>query len=73
MYEPWMFVAMEEYGIMDTRTGRCNRVARYLAENGPSYIGNREFVDACRACNVDPYSFDQSDIETIRRKLDDLF
>ena len=30
-FEPWMFAAMEDEGIMDTRTGRINKVAKFLA------------------------------------------
>lgn len=57
---------------MDTQVGKCNKVARYLSEHGPEYIGNGEFIDACHACNLDPYSFDQSDLGRIQKKLNDL-
>ena len=39
-FEPWMFVAMEDEGIMDTRTGRINKVAKFLARQNLNYIGN---------------------------------
>lgn len=72
-FEPWMFAAMEEYGQMDTRTGRINKVARFLARENLEYIGNEEFIRACHACNVDPYGFDQEDIQKVERKLRELW
>ena len=39
-FEPWMFAAMEDEGIMDTRTGRINKVAKFLAKQDLNYIGN---------------------------------
>lgn len=71
-YEPWMLAAMEEYGYMDTRTGRINRVARYLASQPEEYVGNEEFLRACNACGVSPEDFDRSDLEELQRKLDSL-
>ena len=56
-FEPWMFAAMEDEGIMDTRTGRINRVAKFLARQNLNYIGNDEFIWACNACGIDPLLF----------------
>ena len=41
-FEPWMFAAMEDEGIMDTRTGRINKIAKFLARQSLDYIGNAE-------------------------------
>ena len=71
-FEPWMFAAMEDEGIMDTRTGRINKVAKYLARQNLSYIGNGEFIQACHACGIDPYYFDQEDIDKIGRRIRDF-
>ena len=45
-FEPWMFMAMEYEGILETRTGRINRVARFLAEQKLEQIGMEEFRQA---------------------------
>ena len=71
-FEPWMFAAMEDEGIMDTRTGRINKVAKFLANQDLDYIGNEEFISACNTCNVDLYSFDQEDIEKFGQKIRNL-
>ena len=71
-FEPWMFVAMEDEGIMDTRTGRINKIAKFLARQNLNYIGNDEFIWACKACGIDPYYFDQEDIEKIGQKIRSL-
>lgn len=71
-FEPWMFVAMEDEGIMDTRTGRINKIAKFLARQNLDYIGNVEFIQACHACGIDPYYFDQEDIEKIGQKIRSL-
>ena len=71
-FEPWMFVAMEDEGIMDTRTGRINKVAKFLARQNLNYIGKDEFIWACNACGIDPYYFDQEDIEKIGQKIRSL-
>ena len=68
-FEPWMLAAMEDEGIMDTRTGRINKVARFLAKQNLDYIGNAEFIQACHACGTDPNSFDQEDIQKIGEKI----
>lgn len=71
-FEPWMFAAMEDEGIMDTRTGRINKVAKFLARQNLDNIGNAEFIQACHACGIDPYYFDQEDIEKIGQKIRSL-
>ena len=71
-FEPWMFAAMEDEGIMDTRLGRINRVAKYLTEQNLEYIGMDEFRQACYALNLDPDYFDQEDIEKIGQKIRSL-
>jgi len=71
-FEPWMFAAMEDEGRMDTRTGRINKVARFLAKQNLEYIGNAEFIQACHACGIDPYYFDQEDIQKIGEKIRNL-
>lgn len=71
MFEPWMLAAMEEEGIMDTREGHINRVAKYLKNNATGDISYDEFRFACKACNVDPDSFDQQDLDRLQDKLND--
>lgn len=71
-FEPWMFAAMEDEGIMDTRNGRINKIAKFLARQNLDYIGNAEFIQACNACGIDPYYFDQEDIEKIGQKIRSL-
>ena len=72
MIEPWMFVAMEEYGITDTNDGLINRVALYLANGKCSVIDEEEFRSACLACDVDPDSFTQSDLTKLKKRLSEL-
>ncbi len=71
-FKPWHFVAMEEYGYTTTNTGLINRVARYLANSPNDSIDTDEFRRACIACNVDPDSFTQSDLEQLQRKLNEI-
>lgn len=71
-FEAWQLAAMEEYGYMDTDTGRINRIARYLADSPNNVIETEEFRAACYACRIDPGSVTQSDIEKIQRKLNEL-
>lgn len=71
-FEPWMFVAMEDEGILDTRTGRINRVARFLVEQELEQIGMEEFRQACYALNIDPGYFDQEDLGKIEYKIRQL-
>lgn len=69
---PWKMAALEEYGYTDTSTGCINRVARYLASSPNDTINTSEFRSACYACNVDPDSFSQSDLDQLQRKLNAL-
>ena len=71
-YKAWHLAALEEYGYTDTNDGLLNRVARYLAKSPNDTIGTAEFRSACIACNVDPDSITQSDLEKIRRKLNQI-
>ena len=48
------------------------RVAHYLAKYGSDEIYEMEFRRACIACEVDPDSITQSDINEIRSKLREL-
>lgn len=71
-FEPWMFAAMEDEGIIDTQTGRINKVAKFLARQNLDYIGNSEFIQACHSCGIDPYHFDKDDIQKIGQKIQNL-
>ena len=71
-FQPWHFAAMEEAGYMDTSISLVNRVARYLAEHGSDEIDDEEFINACYACDVDPYSFDSDDFAQLQRMLNRL-
>lgn len=71
-FKPWHFVAMEEYGLTDTSQGLVNRVARYLANSTNDEINTEEFRRACVACNVDPDSFTQKDLDQLQRMLNKL-
>lgn len=71
-FEAWQLAAMEEYGYMDTDTGRINRIARYLAESPNNVIETEEFFAACYSCKIDPSSVTQNDLEKIQRKLNEL-
>ena len=66
--KPWMFAAMEEKGIMDTKQGKINRLVNYLNECDLSYIGTSEWMDACATCDVDYDSLDARDLSEIERK-----
>lgn len=68
-YKPWHLAAMEERGYMDTNDSLINRVANYLAKSRNDTIDTAEFRRACVACNVDPDSFTQSDLDKLQRKL----
>lgn len=72
MFEPWMLAAMESEGIMDTKEGHINRVAKYLAANYRGDIDYKTFCDACNACRVSPNSFTQSDLNRLQQKLNDI-
>jgi len=71
-FAPWKLAAMEERGITDTSEGLINRVAYYLAKSPNDTIDTDEFCRACVACNVDPYSFSQSDLDKLQRKLNQI-
>ena len=62
----------EEAGYGTTNTALINRVANYLAKYGSDNIGNDEFIKACYACNADPYSFSQKDLEQVQERLNRL-
>ena len=68
-YKPWHLAAMEEFGYMDTNNGLINRVANYLAKSRNDVIDTAEFRRACIACNVDPDSFTQSDLDQLQARL----
>ena len=72
MFEPWMLAAMEDEGYMDTSDGCINRVAKYLACSPNETIDTAEFRSACIACNVDPDSFTQRDLNKLQRKLNEI-
>ena len=69
VFEPWIFSAIEEDGCMDTSEGLINKVSKYLANSPNDVINTAEFRNVCIACNVDPDSFSQSDLERLQRKL----
>ena len=69
MFEPCMLAAMEEAGIMDTKEGHINRVSNYLKNNATGDVSYSEFRSACIACNVNPASFDQQDLDRLQHKL----
>lgn len=70
--EPWHLAALEEYGYMDTDDGLINRVARYLTDDHNGSIDAEEFRSACFACDVDPDSFSQEDLDKLQMKLNEL-
>lgn len=72
MFKAWQLAAMEDAGYMDTSEGCINRVARYLANSPNDTINTEEFRRACYACNVDPDSFTQSDLDKLQEKLNRL-
>ena len=72
MFKGWQLAAMEEVGYMDTSDGCINRVAHCLAKSPNDTIDTDEFRRACYACNVDPDSFTQSDLNKLQEKLNQL-
>ena len=72
MFKPWMLAAMEDEGYTDTSDGLINRVAKYLAKSPNDTIETAEFRRACIACNVDPDSFTQRDLDKLRKKINKL-
>lgn len=69
MFKPWMLAAMEDEGYMDTSDELINRVAKYLANSPNDTIDTAEFRSACIACNVNPDSFTQSDLDKLQKKF----
>ena len=63
LFKPRHLAEMEDYGYTDTSTGLINWVARQLANSPNDNIGAVEFSSARIACNVDPDSFTNSDLE----------
>ena len=72
MFKPWMLAAMEDEGYTDTSDGCINRVVKYLANSPNDIIDTAEFHSACIACNVDPDSFTQKDLDRLQRKLNKM-
>ncbi len=72
MFKDWQLAMMEDYGLTDTNTGLVNRVARQLAQSPNDTIETAEFRSTCISCGVDPDSFTQSDLNQLRRKLNEL-
>ena len=71
-YKAWHLAAMEEHGYMDTNDSLINRVAYCLAGSPHDTIDTAEFRQACIACNVDPDSFTQSDLDKLQKKLNQI-
>lgn len=69
-YSAWYLAAMEDRGYMDTNDGLINRVAHQLAKSSHDTIDTVEFRRACIACNVNPDSFTQSDLDKLQKKID---
>ena len=67
-WEPWMLGEMEEEGLLDTRESYINRLAKYFKENDYTDVGNDEFIEACRACGIDPYSFNEYELREIEKR-----
>ena len=71
-YKAWHLATLEDYGYADTNDGLINRVAYRLAKSNNETINTAEFQQACIACNVDPDSFTQKDLEQLQRKLNEI-
>lgn len=71
-FKPWQLAAMEEHGHIDTSEGCIQRVARYLAKSANDTIDTVEFRSACYACNVDPDSFTQADLNRLQTILNKI-
>jgi hypothetical protein len=71
-YKAWHLAALEDSGYMDTNDSLINRVAHELAKSSSNLIETAEFRRACFACNVDPESFTQSDLEQLQNRLNQL-
>ena len=72
MIKDWQLGMLEDYGFMDTNTGLINRVARRLAESPNDTIDTAEFRQACFDCGVHPDSFSQSDLDQLRKRLNEI-
>lgn len=68
-FHPWMLAAMEEAGYGDTNEALLNRVANYLSHSPNDVVDTAEFRSACIACDVDPDSFTQADLDNLQSKL----
>ncbi len=69
----WMkMTILEEYGYTDTNDGLINRVAYELAKCPNDVINNDDFINACLKVNVDPYSFTESDMDKLQKKLNKI-
>ena len=62
-FQAWQLAVLEEYGYTNTNDGLINRVACSLANRPSNTIEPAEFRRICIACNVDPDSFTQRDLE----------
>lgn len=71
-FKDWHLAVLEDYGYTDTNDGLINRIARNLAASPNDTIDTEEFRQACIACNVDPDSITQSDLEKLQRKLNEI-
>ena len=71
-FDAFKMTMLEEMGYTDTSTGCINRVARFLAHSPNDSIDTAQFQDACRACNVDPGSFTQHDLDCLQKKLNEI-
>ncbi|MBE6031687.1 MAG: hypothetical protein E7224_00645 [Clostridiales bacterium] len=71
-FDAWILSAMEDAGYMDTSESCINDVAHYLTKFPGDEIDAATFRRACYACNVDPDSFNQSDLDQLQKKLNSL-
>ena len=71
-FKDWHLAAAEDAGLMDTERGLNSRVAHYLNNSTNNTIDSDEFAAACRACNVDPDSITENDLNEIQSILNKL-
>ena len=71
-FKDWHLAVLEDYGYGDTNTALINRVAHNLSKSKSDVIDIDEFIRACGACGVDPYSFTQKDLDELQRKLNQI-
>ncbi len=57
---------------MDTKESYINRVACYMNQNLCGKVDRAVFEQVCAACEVDPRSFDQQDLNESQCKQDVL-